>query len=296
MRRSVPALLAGLAMTLVLAPASHAAGGCTGVSVKGPHSVGEAAGAAVFTISADELPPPPPPDPNSDSIPPPPEPCFVDVSYDTVDGTAQAGADYLPVHGSVTLEAGQETDVEVPIADDGVDEPDEDFTLHTDEDSASTTITDDDAPPTISVAAAPAVESAGAQVFTVTLSAPSAFPVSVTYSTTDGTATAGSDYTPTAGTVTFPPGTTKQIVSIPLVDDRVGEGDESFSLVLGTGASAAALVRDNDVAGGGGGGGGGPPRPQTIPALDPPPPQNALPPGTPARPPAAFLVPRPGPP
>jgi hypothetical protein len=42
--------------------------------------------------------------------------------------------------------------------------------------------------------------------FTVTLSAPSASPVTIHYQTADGTAIAGEDYTATSGTLTFDPG------------------------------------------------------------------------------------------
>ncbi len=52
-------------------------------------------------------------------------------------------------------------------------------------------------------------------VFTVTLSKPSAFPVSVDYTTQDQTATAaGGDYTAQSGTITFPPGVTSRTISI----------------------------------------------------------------------------------
>jgi hypothetical protein len=294
MRRNVFALLAAVAAAVLLAPAAPAgAAGCTGVSVKGPKSVPEAAGTASFTIAADELPvvAPPPPPPPVDSQPPPGlarprQGCSVQVDYATVDGSAQAGADYLPVAGSVDLQPGQKATVKVPIANDDSDEPDEDFSLHTNEGSATTAIVDDDAPPTLSVAAAPAVEGAGAEVFTVTLSAPSAFPVSAGYATADGTATAGSDYVPTAGTVAFPPGTTRQIVSVPLVDDRLGEGDESFALVLsapqgatlGT-ATAPAVVRDNDGPVGQGGAGTGPRGPTLVPTVDVIPPKIVVLPG-----------------
>ena len=41
--------------------------------------------------------------------------------------------------------------------------------------------------------------------FTVSLSAPSGLPVSVSWATADGTALAGSDYTAASGTLTFAP-------------------------------------------------------------------------------------------
>jgi hypothetical protein len=70
----------------------------------------------------------------------------------------------------------------------------------------------DSAPPLpqVSVGGATVAEGPGGggakAVFALSLSAPSAVPVSVAYRTADGTALAGSDYTATSGTVTFAPG------------------------------------------------------------------------------------------
>jgi hypothetical protein len=54
----------------------------------------------------------------------------------------------------------------------------------------------------------PSMRAAGTASFTVTLSAVSAQTITVAYNTTDGTATAGADYTSATGTLTFAPGTT----------------------------------------------------------------------------------------
>jgi urease beta subunit len=71
--------------------------------------------------------------------------------------------------------------------------------------------------------------------FTVTLSAPYDAPVTVEYATADGSATAGSgDYQATSGSVTFDIGQTTQTISIPVNGDRLGEGDENFSVTLDT--------------------------------------------------------------
>jgi hypothetical protein len=64
------------------------------------------------------------------------------------------------------------------------------------------------------------VEGTGAPmsaVFTVTLSAASAQPVTVGYDTASGTATAPADFAATAGTLTFAPGATSQTVSVSIV-------------------------------------------------------------------------------
>jgi hypothetical protein len=59
--------------------------------------------------------------------------------------------------------------------------------------------------------------------------------VSADFVSADGTATAGSDYTATSGTLTFPSGTpsgTTQTLMVPILDDPADEPDETFTLTL----------------------------------------------------------------
>jgi hypothetical protein len=81
-----------------------------------------------------------------------------------------------------------------------------------------------------------------AAVFTVSLSAPSAQPVTVAYATADGTATAGSDYQAASGTVTFAPGETSKTITIWVNGDRAGEPNETFFVNLGP--TGNAVLRD----------------------------------------------------
>src|SRR5205823_14539876 len=90
--------------------------------------------------------------------------------------------------------------------------------------------------------------------FTVSLSAASPQNVTVAYATADGTATAGSDYTATSGTLTFTPGQTSKTVAVAVKGDTVDENDETFSVRLSAPAdatvgpsTAAATTRDDDV-------------------------------------------------
>jgi hypothetical protein len=69
-------------------------------------------------------------------------------------------------------------------------------------------------------------------VFTVTLSDASNAPVSVNYSTANGTATAGSDYYAQSGTLTFTPGQTSKTIGIVVNGDRKREADETFFVNL----------------------------------------------------------------
>ena len=106
------------------------------------------------------------------------------------------------------------------------------------------------ATPSISVGDVVAREVNGAAVaasFPVTLSSPALTPVSVSFATRDGSATAPADYTATSGSLTLTPGQTRGTINVPLTDDRTGENAERFEVVL-TDPLGAALGR---AAGGG---------------------------------------------
>ena len=73
--------------------------------------------------------------------------------------------------------------------------------------------------------------------------------VTVDYRTEDGTATAGSDYTETSGTLTFAPGEDEQTVSVPITDDAVEDDGETFTLVLSNASGADFANNDNEAVG-----------------------------------------------
>lgn len=77
--------------------------------------------------------------------------------------------------------------------------------------------------------------------FTISLSAASASTVTVNYATANGSATAGSDYTASSGTLTFLPGETSKTVVVDVIGDATAEANETFSLVL-SGASSNASI------------------------------------------------------
>jgi hypothetical protein len=68
--------------------------------------------------------------------------------------------------------------------------------------------------------------------FTVTLSNPNGSTVTVDYTTNDGTAAAGIDYTAVSGTLTFPDGVTSQIIDVPTIEDLSSESDETLTVDL----------------------------------------------------------------
>ena len=89
--------------------------------------------------------------------------------------------------------------------------------------------------------------------FHVSLNHASASPVTVHYTTVDGTAKAGSDYVATTGTVTFAPGQLNKTVSVQIKGDKVKEKNESFLVTLydptnGTisDPNGSGVIRNND--------------------------------------------------
>ena len=81
----------------------------------------------------------------------------------------------------------------------------------------------------------------GQLTFTVSLSPAATGPVTVQYSTADGTATAGSDYSARTGTLTFAAGETSRTISTPILGDVAVEANESFTVAL-SGASGATIA------------------------------------------------------
>ena len=79
--------------------------------------------------------------------------------------------------------------------------------------------------------------------FTVTLSAASGQTVTVAFATSNGTATAGSDYTATNGTLSFAAGETSKTIPVAVLGDTVNEPNETFTLTLS--AATNATIADN---------------------------------------------------
>ena len=77
-------------------------------------------------------------------------------------------------------------------------------------------------------------ESTESATVTVNLSKASGSDVTVNYSTSDGTALAGSDYTATSGTLTIAAGSTTGTITIPVTKDDTAEGPEKFTVTLST--------------------------------------------------------------
>ncbi|TDT88397.1 chitinase [Azorhizobium sp. AG788] len=194
----------------------------------------------------------------------------VTVAYGTANGTATAGSDFTGASGTLTFAPGETSKVvHVAVTGDRTVEANETLALKLSAPTGATlvratatgTITNDDAAvvvPTVSVSDASVTEgNSGTKdlVFNVTLSQAATGPVTLRYATADGTATAGSDYGATSGTLTFAAGETSKQVHVQVNGDTLVEGNETLTLTLSspTGAtiadgSGAGLITNDDVA------------------------------------------------
>ncbi|MDA0920744.1 MAG: hypothetical protein O2945_16855, partial [Planctomycetota bacterium] len=89
--------------------------------------------------------------------------------------------------------------------------------------------------------------------FTVSLSRPAVGTETVAFTTGDGSAIVGADYSAASGTLTFPVGATAVTLSVDIIGDRDIEGDEFFFVTLSNAVNAnlgvfqgSALITDDD--------------------------------------------------
>ncbi len=142
----------------------------------------------------------------------------VTAQFATANGTATAPGDYTARTGTVSFSAGQLTrTIAIQVAPDTIDEVNETYFLNLSNATNATitdsqgvgTIIDDDGLPELSVNDVTVTEGQSGTVnanFTVSLSAPSGQPVSVGWTTADGTAISPADYVGGGGNVVFSPG------------------------------------------------------------------------------------------
>jgi hypothetical protein len=187
----------------------------------------------------------------------------VTVQFATVDGSSVANIDYIAAGSVLTFEIGEiSKTISVVVNGDLVDENDETFTVELSNpswanlaDSSATGTIEDDDTAQITMGPGPTViegntGSAPAD-FQATLTRAAAFTVTVDYEAVNGPvqggATAGVDFTATAGTLTFAPGETSKTVTVPILGDEIYEGDETFSFRL-TNPSPISLIANVSIA------------------------------------------------
>jgi hypothetical protein len=185
----------------------------------------------------------------------------VTVEYTMSDGTANAGTDYVFSTGTLVFMQGQLSNTfSVQINNDPSYEGDETVvlnlfnatggaTLGALENATLTIVEDDPRPPAgqlqLDMKEYFFDENAGVATVSVTRTPGSFGDVSVDYATTDGTAIAGSDYGTTTGTLSFATGDELKSFTIPIVNNSVYEGNNSFALHLLNPTGGASLGLQN---------------------------------------------------
>ena len=180
----------------------------------------------------------------------------VTVAYATADGTATvADADYTAANGTLTFAAGETgKTITVQVNGDDDDEDDETFTVRLSNASGSNaSISTTAGTATVAIVGLPTLSVADASMpegdrgntplsFTATLMPASDEVVTVNYATSDGSASAGTDYTTTTGTLTFAAGVVTQTFTVPIIGDVIYEADETFTVALSGPSSGARLA------------------------------------------------------
>jgi hypothetical protein len=192
----------------------------------------------------------------------------VGVSYATSAGSATAATDYTERSGTLSFGPGVTTQtLTVPITQDSLDESNETVTLTLSvptggavlgtRSTASLTIQDDDVAGALQFSSATytLTEAGSVATITVTRSGGAAGGVPVAYATSNGTATAGTDYTAASGMLTFAAGVMSQTFAIPITNDVLDEANETVLLALsspgggatlGVQSTATLTITDND--------------------------------------------------
>lgn len=104
------------------------------------------------------------------------------------------------------------------------------------------------APPRFAIADASAVNEGGTLIYTVTRSGVVSGSLALNYSTANGTAISGSDYTAISGTLTFLSSETSKTIYVSTIDDNVYEPDETVLVNL-SGATGGASIASAQASG-----------------------------------------------
>jgi photosystem II stability/assembly factor-like uncharacterized protein len=168
------------------------------------------------------------------------------INYATADGTATAGSDYTSASGTLVFGDGETSKtILIPIANDGITEPDETVRLSltgfTDLETlgshpgATIIIQGNNTPLLVFAEDVDVIEgNSGTTSVTipVILSAQTSQTITVNYNASGVSATSGVDFTPVSDTLTFAPGETSQTVTVSIIGDTLSEFNEILQLVL----------------------------------------------------------------
>ncbi len=166
----------------------------------------------------------------------------VSVEYSTSDGSATAPDDYIAQSGMLTFAPGEiSKQITIQVVGDDVVEPNETFSVilsnsvNADITTAvgTGTIVNDDVDVTINdVVIAEGNSGTRDAVFQILAYGAVDHTITVSYVVSSGTAQGASDYLPRAGVVTLNAQSPSALVTVPVVGDRLNEGNETFNVIL----------------------------------------------------------------
>ena len=176
----------------------------------------------------------------------------ISVNYATQNDSAEAGSDYIAQTHQLGFLPGQtEFLIAVRTVDDMMVENHELFkgkltgaqnaTINNTGNEVDVTIIDNDVGPALIITNVNVDEGKTAKV-TVRLSDPSQSSASMTLTTADGTALAGSDYTANSSELTFIPGQIERSLNISTIDDTLDEDLETFKVDITNLTNAVSVV------------------------------------------------------
>jgi large repetitive protein len=184
----------------------------------------------------------------------------VSIDYRTADGGATAGSDYTAVSGTLTFAKNELTKtILVPVKGDRAVEFTESFFVNLQNakggakianSQATVTILDNE--PRISIGSVSQLEAQSGVTpfnFTVSLSAAYDQAVTVNYTTADGTAKAGTDYTAATGSLVFAPGEVSKTIPVAVGSNLTAGPDNSFYVNVSTPNSYAMVINGGQAAG-----------------------------------------------
>lgn len=175
------------------------------------------------------------------------------VNYSTTNGTALAGTNYTTTSGTLIFNNGAaQAAILIPLIYDTNVTGNLQFTVglasanpgvQIGTPGVSTIVLQDaDAGINFSTNATTVLKNIGSVLITVLCSNTNVEPVSVNYATTNGTATAGTDYTAASGTLTFSNGIATNTFSIPISNNSLVNGSRYFNVVLSNPTSTGHLI------------------------------------------------------
>ena len=88
---------------------------------------------------------------------------------------------------------------------------------------------------------------AGTKIFTFTVKKPTGIAVTFDYATSNGSATAGSDYVAASGTKTIAAGATSTTISVTVNGDTKIETDETFIVTISTATAGFTIINDSGI-------------------------------------------------